>query len=106
MALLLTNAQKVALSLQPLDAYGNPARVDGVPAWQMSDAALGTLTLAADGLSAMFATLGPLGIVQVSATADADLGAGTRTLSATLDIQIEAAEAVSLGIRAGTPEPR
>jgi hypothetical protein len=104
--LLLTNAQKVSLSIQPVDQYGNPARIDGVPAWNNSDATIGTLTPAADGLSAVFETLGPVGTVQVSCSADADLGAGTRSISGTLDIQVEPSEAVSLSINAGTPEPR
>ena len=106
MALVLTNAQKVGLSLQPLDQYGNPARVDGTPLWGLSDETLGTLDVAPDGLSAEFTTSGTLGVEQVNATADADLGAGVRPITATLDIQIEPSEAVSLGIVAGVPEPK
>lgn len=104
--ILLTNAQKVPLSIQPLDQYGNPARVDGVPVWNNSDEALGTLTVAADGLSAEYSTLGPIGTAQVSVTADADLGAGVRSLTGTLDIQVEPSEAVTLNIAAGVPGPR
>lgn len=104
--LLLTNTQKVQLSIRPVDAYGNPARVDGVPVWTLSDDTLGALTVAADGMSAWFATLGPVGLLQVNVQADADLGAGVRTLGAALDIQVESGEAVGLSIIAGTPEPR
>lgn len=104
--LLLTNAQKVGLSIQPLDQYGNAARIDGVPEWNTSDATVGTLAVADDGLSAVFTTAGPLGTTQINVSADADLGTGVRTISATLDIQVEAAEAVSLSIKAGTPEPK
>lgn len=104
--LLLTNAQKVKLSIQPVDQYGNPARVDGVPTWNNSDETIGTLTAAADGMSADFVTAGPVGTVQVSVTADADLGGGTRSISGTLDIQVEPSEAVSISINAGTPEAR
>ena len=104
--LVLTNAQKVTLSVEALDQYGNPAKIDGVPSWQVSDAAIGNITPAADGLSAVFVTTGTLGVVQVSAQADADLGAGVRPLTATLDIAVEASEAVVLGLKAGVPEPK
>ena len=101
--LLLRDDQKVSLSIQPLDAKGNPARVDGVPAWSVSDPSLGTVQAAADGLSAVF-TAQQTGTVQVSVTVDADLGPGVRALSGTLDIQIEPGEAVSIGIIAGVPQ--
>lgn len=104
--ILLTNAQKVGLSIQPVDQYGNAARVDGVPAWSVSDPSIGTLTAAEDGLSAEFVTAGPVGLVQVSVQADADLGEGVRHLTGTLDIQVEPSEAVSLSVVAGEPGPR
>lgn len=104
--LLLTNNQKVTLSIKPVDAYGNPARVDGVPEWTTSDATIGTLEVAGNGLAAVFTTTGPVGLTQVNVTADADLGAGVRTLSAALDINVESGEAVALSIIAGQPEPR
>lgn len=104
--LLLTDAQKVALAIQPIDAHGHLARVDGVPSWSLSDNSLGVLDVAADGLSAVFTTGDQLGLVQVNVSADADLGGGVRTISGTLDIQVEGGEAVSLGITAGVPEPK
>lgn len=106
MALVLTNAEKVALSIQPLDKYGNPAKVDGAPVWGVSDDTLGELVPAADGFSAVFTTGEALGVVQVNVSVDADLGGGVKTVVGTLDIQIEASEAVSVGIVAGTPEPK
>lgn len=102
--LILTTAQKVTLTVEALDAYGNPARIDGVPTWQVSDPALGTLVPVEGTMSAVYTTLGVLGLTQVSAQADADLGAGVRPITCTLDIAVEAAEAVSLGIKAGAPE--
>jgi hypothetical protein len=101
--LLLTDTQKVTLSIDPRNAKGNPAPVDGVPEWAVSNPGVGTITPSADGLSATFvATTG--GDTQVSVTADADLGDGVRSLSATLDISVKPGEAVTLGITAGTPE--
>jgi hypothetical protein len=100
--LMLRDDQKVSLSIQPLDAKGNPAKVDGVPTWNNSDEAIGTLAAAPDGFSAVYTAM-QTGVAQVSVSADADLGMGVRTISGTLDIQIEPGEAVSLGITAGVP---
>ena len=41
--------------------------------------------------------------VQISVSADADLGDGVRTLTGFLDLEIVSGEAVSLGVIAGAP---
>lgn len=106
MAVVLTNDQKVSVAIQPVDRFGNVAKVDGIPVWSVSDPGIGALEAAADGLSAVFTTAGPLGVVQIQVQADADLGGGIKPLVGTLDIQVEAGEAVSLGLVAGIPEPK
>ena len=103
MALILTDEQKVQLTIQPVTAAGNPARVDGVPVWTVSDATVLTLEVAPDCLSAWATATGTLGASQVSVDADADLGEGVRDIVATLDVSVVAAEAVSLSISAGAP---
>lgn len=103
MALVMTDIQQVALSIQPVSQAGNPAPVDGIPTWDVSNPAVGTLTVAPDGMSAMFVTSGSLGDTQVSVSADADLGAGITTITGTLDISVLASQATTLGINAGTP---
>lgn len=103
MALILTDEQKVQLSIQPVTAAGNPAKVDGTPSWSVSDTTILTLEVAADGLSAWATVTGTLGASQVSVSADADLGEGIRSITATLDVTVVAAEAVSLTINAGAP---
>jgi hypothetical protein len=106
MSLVLTTSEKVGLTIQPQDQYGNPARVDGIPSWGLSDEMIGSLTPAQDGLSAEFVTSGALGTTQVNVQVDADLGEGVRPVVGTLDIQVEAAEAVTVGIIAGQPAPK
>lgn len=107
MAYVLRDDQKLPVAVAPVDAYGNPARIDGVPAWSVSDDVLLELQdIAVDGLSVTVVPKGPLGVAQVQVTADADLGAGFRAITGVLDIQIEAGEAVSLGIVPGTPIPK
>jgi len=100
---LISDLQKFGVSITPVDAKGNKATVDGVPAWNSSDPALLTVTPSADGLSATVTAVGPTGTAQVSVTADADLGPGVATISGTLDVQIEASAAVSLTIATEAP---
>lgn len=102
MALLLTDTQKVTFSIQPVDAKGFPAKVDGAPVWGVSDPTVGTITAAADGLSAEFVA-GVPGVCQVTVDADADLGAGIVPLRGTADVEVEAGPAVNLTVTAGVP---
>lgn len=104
--MVLTDVQKVTLSVQPLDGAGNPAPVDGAPVWASSDETLVTLAVAADGLSAVATAVGPLGHVQVSCSADAQIGDGVTTITGTLEIDVVASQATTLAISAGAPEPK
>lgn len=106
MSLLLTDVQKVTLTVAPLDAAGNPGKIDGKPTWTSSDESIATVAASDDGLSAVVTAVGPLGTVQIVAKADADLGEGVKEISGTLDIEVQGSEAVSLGINAGTPEAK
>lgn len=103
--MVLTDTQKVNLSISPVDAKGKPAKIDGVPSWTSSDETILSLVPAADGLSAV-AVAGDPGHAQVSVTADADLGEGVTGITGTLEVDVEAGEAVSLNITAGAPEPQ
>lgn len=103
----LTDVQEVRLSISPKDSQGNPATVDGAPAWASSDESV--LTVAAvsdDGLTADAVTVGPLGTATVTVTADADLGEGVTSLTDTVEITVVASEASALNVSAGTPTER
>jgi hypothetical protein len=100
----LTDIQKVSLSIQPIDAKGNPAVVDGIPVWQVSDTALLSLVVAEDGLSAELLAVGPLGTGQVTVAADALIGEGVVPITGILDVTVIASQAASLAISAGVPE--
>ena len=101
--LVLSDIQEATLSVSFVDKAGNPAPVEGAPAWAVSDANLLTITPAADGMSAVVSANGPLGTGQVSVSADADLGEGVATIAGTLDIDVLASQAVSIAITAGAP---
>lgn len=104
MAITITDNQKFKVSIQPVDAKGNPARVDGVPFWAVGDMSILANVTADDGMSAEIFALGPLGTTQVTVTADADLGEGIKEITGILDVTVIGGEAVALTISTGVPE--
>ena len=101
----LTIGQKVPFTAKYVDAAGNAAPVDGVATAQVDDAAKAEIVdLSADGLSGAVKALA-IGHVQVQVTADADLGAGTRSLTIMGELDVIAGEAVAGTIDFGAPVP-
>ena len=79
-----------------VDAEGNPAKVDGPITWASSDETLAEVEVDSVDSSIVTVTpVGPTGQVQITATADADLGAGVRELVTLCDITLVAGEAVT-----------
>lgn len=103
MGLILSDSQKFDATVGFVDKKGQPAKVDGVPSWTVSDPTILSVEPAADGMSATVKAIGPLGTSQVSVTADADLGEGVRNVVGTLDVEVVAGEAVAANINAGAP---
>lgn len=103
---VLADEQKVSVSLEPKTQAGNPARVDGIPTWEVSDANILDLVVSPDGLNAVVTAKGPLGKSQISVKADADLGEGLREITTIDEVEVVAAEAVTLGLKFGTPETK
>jgi hypothetical protein len=99
MAYTLASGMQVHVKVSYIDAAGNPAVVDGEVAWSSSNPSIATV--APEGAdSAVVRAAGPTGQVQITATADADLGDGTREIVTPMDVSVAAGEAV-----AGTIEP-
>lgn len=111
MLITLTDEQKVTLTLNPRTAgtstnpNGNPAQVDGVPQWSVTEGDV-TLEAAEDGMSATVFSGAANVNSKVSVSADADLGEGVSTIEDVLDVAVVAASASALGINAGTPEQK
>lgn len=101
--MILTSTQKVELSIQPVDAKGNPAVVDGEPVWATSNPDVVSLEVAEGGMSCTAVAVGPVGTAQVAVTADADLGEGVAHITGLLDLEVMAGAAVNLQISAGIP---
>jgi hypothetical protein len=95
----------VKMQVAYVDAEGNPAAVDGDVTWESSDDTIVKVTPeTGDSTIVTVFPEGPVGQVQITATADADLGAGTSELITVCDIQIVAGEAVA-GTIAPVGEP-
>lgn len=103
MALTLQVTQQFPIEIQPVDARGNPAAVDGAPVWSVSDETLLKVEAADDGLSAVVSALGPVGSAQVTVRADARMGPEVREIVGTLDVSLIAAEAATLRLVPGVP---
>jgi hypothetical protein len=103
MPVIITDTQQVRLTLDIRNKKGNPAPVDGVPQWAISDPNVASVEPDADGMSAIVKA-NVTGTTQVTATVDADRGEGVRTLAVTDSVQVLAGEAVTVGFVAGTPE--
>lgn len=102
--LILPNDHKVTASIQPVDARGNPAKIDGLANWGSSNAAIAQVeNVSADSLSADIVPGTALGTCQVNVQADADLGEGLRTITGVLDVEVVGGAAV--GFTISTSEP-
>ena len=104
-AIALGADQEVPVNLKIVDIHGNPAPVDGTPAWSVSDPQILGVNVAPDGLSGVVYTLGKTGTAQVAVTADADLGAGVISIQGVLDVTVGAGQAALVTLEPGTPVP-
>jgi len=95
------------------DKGGNPAKVDGPTKWESTAPDICQVTVATGNplIANLFAP-GPVGNAQIHATADADLGEGTKTITSTYDITVISGEAVggeitfSQNVSQGGPPPQ
>src|SRR5215471_12416418 len=107
MAYVLPDGMQVAVEVTYVDADGNPAVVDGVVGWISSNDAIATVTSTGPTAATIAATKGgTLGTAQITASADADLGSGSKELLTTFDVNVVAGEAVAGTISpTGAPTP-
>lgn len=101
---VLSDEQECDLRVEFLTQAGHPAKVDGNPAWESSNPNVAEVIPDPTNPFAVIVRRGAeLGSAQISVTADADLGAGTRPVAVVHEVEVIAAEAVSANIIAGTP---
>lgn len=68
------NQRSITVSYAKAD--GTPGEIEGAPQWTLTDPSIATLTVAADGMSAVVQHSGGVGEVMLEVRADGDLGAG------------------------------
>lgn len=104
MSIKITDNQRFVVAVVAVDVKGNPASIEGVPTWTVSDQSLLAIEPVVDNPLAVTVTaLGPLGAAQVIVAADADLGEGTTLIGGLLDVEIVSGAAVSLALSPGIP---
>ena len=92
----ITDKQQFPVAAAFTSKAGNPVGVDGAPAWSVSDETiLGIEVDPADPNKATVKAKGPVGTAQVRLTADADRGEGVREVTALLDVEVLASDAVT-----------
>lgn len=96
---ILTSDQQVTLSVAYTDDHGNPADVDDVPVWAVSDDTILAFEAADDGMSAIIWAVGPAGQAQASVSATD----GGNSVIGLLDMQVVSGLAVSAVLTPGSP---
>lgn len=104
-AVTITNEQKVTATLVPVTDTGKPAKLDGVPTWEVASGN-STVVPAADGLSAELISADDPGDTVYLVKADADLGSGVVEISDTITLTVEGALATNLGLAISAPVPK
>lgn len=107
MAYTLPANHQVEVQVKYVDDDGNPATVDGDVVWATSDEHIATVEVDAENSTkATISQAHSVGAVQITATADADLGQGTRELVTLMDVTVIPGEAVAGNIEpTGAPTP-
>jgi uncharacterized protein YjdB len=96
----MTTTQEFTATINPTDAKGKPAPVDGEPVWASSNEAVASVVPNPGGMSALIVAQAP-GEYVVSVSADADLGAGITTITGQDTGTVSLGQATSVGITAG-----
>lgn len=107
MAYTLSSGMLVEVKISYVDAKGNPAKVDGDVTWDSSDNQIAHIDVdQKDSAICTVSAIGGIGMAQITATADADLGDGVRELVTLFDVTVVAGEAVAGTISpVGEPQP-
>lgn len=90
----------------PVDRKGNPAPIDGPPAWSSSDESVATVVASGDGMFADIIATGVPGVAVVTVSGDADLGEGTTTIETPINVSVVSEQAVGFGLTLGAVEDK
>lgn len=106
--LVITNEQKIQVTLTPVTATGKPAQLDGAATFEVIDGDAKVEPVLDDAGATIPNTAwivsGDLpGDSQIMVSADVDLGEGVETISDIIKLTVAGAKAVSLGLTVGSP---
>lgn len=93
--------KKRTFSVQPVDSKGRPAAIEGIPVWDLAAPGGVTLFPTPDGLACDVVWIEAKQGIVLTVKADADLGAGVREITGSVDIETLGAEAVGFAISTG-----
>lgn len=95
MASTMQAGSRATVSVEWKDSAGHTVKVDGPTVWDSSAPGIVECKVATGNpsIANLFAP-GPVGTAQIQATADADLGEGKKAVTAMIDINVIAGEAV------------
>jgi hypothetical protein len=96
--------QFAKLSLLPETSSGAPAKVDGLPTWELEGAGVVEIQAESDGFTVTVTAVGA-GQASVYATVDADLGDGVRLIRSGVSFVVTSDEAQSLKIGVEVTDP-
>ena len=98
-------AQKVRVTLQPVDRLGNPATVEaGSVSFSSSDEAICTVVQDSENELVAEVFSQGVGVAQLDYSADADLGEGVESISGFSSVEVLPLGAVGFGLEVGEPE--
>lgn len=100
-----TTEEKVHIKLNPTTALGKPAKLDGIPTWEITSGSAAVIP-DLDGLGAFLISGDTMGSSTWKVSADADLGEGVRTIEDGGVYSYTNAEAAALGLIAETAVPK
>lgn len=102
----INNLQEVDVSVTFKDEDGTPVSIDGQPVWECNDETLVELIVSEDGRSAVVRSTGQVGSTFVTVRADAQLGAGERSVQGSFTVEVTESGEVLVEFEFGTPRNR
>jgi hypothetical protein len=100
-SMIIKATQEFDASVMFLDSLGNPAPIDGRPAWLNNNDTVLSMVVSEDGMTAVISATGIPGSGQISVNADADLGEGVVPITGTLDVEVVPGDAVNVTLNSG-----